>query len=150
MHWCIGDLLRLADDCQSLRRLQRLERVNVAGSSKMAALFLLNIGDQLCFRAGSWFGLRSKIGGKKRETLLIDNLADSAVCERNRGETSTNPFDQNRSADIADGFAVARSHCAYDISDHAAIDWPLVDGRNVGVGPRVGAVFPNIGMKWLA
>src|SRR5882724_6942353 len=143
MHWCVSDFFRLVDDCQPLRRLQRLERVNVAGSSKMAALFLLNIGDQLCFRTGSWFGLRFEIGGKKRETLLIDNLADSAVCERNRGETSTNPLDQNRSADIADGFAVARPHRAHNISDHSAIDWPLVDGRNVGVGPRVGAVFPN-------
>src|SRR5207302_10066281 len=109
MHRCIGDLFGLADDCQPLRRLQRLERVNVAVSTKMAALRLLNIGDQFRFRAGSWFGLRFEVGREKGETLLIDNLADSAVCERNGGETSSDPFDQNRSADIADGFPVARS-----------------------------------------
>src|SRR5207302_4548225 len=150
MHRCISDFLRLADDGKPLRRLQRLERVNGAVPGKMATLLLLNMGNEFRFLRRRWFGLRFEVGCKKRETLLIDNLADSPVCERNRGETSTNPFGQNRSADIADGFAVARSHCAYDISDHAAIDWPLVDGRNVGVGPRVGAVFPNIGMKWLA
>src|SRR4029453_846984 len=106
MHRCIGDLFRLADDCPPLRRLQRLERVNVAVSSKVAALLLLNVGDQFRFRRGCWFGLRFEVGRKKRETLLIDNLADSAVYERNRGETSADSFDQNRSADIADGFAV--------------------------------------------
>src|SRR5947208_15151970 len=116
----------------------------------MARWLVLNVGGQCRFRRKAWFRLRFEVGRKKLETLLIDNLAGSAVGERNRGETSANPFDQNRSADISDGFAVARSHCTHNISDHPAVDWPLVDGRNVGVGPRVGAVFPYIGMKWLA
>src|SRR5947199_9286507 len=104
MHRCIGDLFGLADDCQPLRRLQRLERVNVARSTQMAALLPLNIGDQFRFRAGSWFGRRFEVGGKKRETLRIATLADSAVSTRNRGETSGNRVAQTRSADIAGGF----------------------------------------------
>ena len=150
MHRCVGDFFRLADDCQPLRRLQRLEGVNVAVSTKVAGLLLLNVGDQFRFRRGCWFGLRFEVGRKKRETLLIDNLADGAVGELNRGETSADPFDQNRSADIADGFAVARSHRAHNISDHPAVDWPLVNGRNVGAGSPVGTVFPDMRMEWLA
>src|SRR5204862_232398 len=106
------------------------------------------ICNAICAKAS--FTCRKRRVSGSTSAMLIDNLAGSAVGERNRGETSANPFDQNRSADISDGFAVARSHCTHNISDHPAVDWPLVDGRNVGVGPRVGAVFPNIGMKWLA
>src|SRR5207248_3450274 len=149
MHRCISDFLRLPDDCKPLRRLQRLERVNVAVPGKMATLLLLNMGNEFRFLRGRWFGLRFEVGCEKRETLLIDNLADSPVCERNRGETSTNPFGQNRSADITDGFAIARSHCAHNISNHPAVEWPLVDGRNVGAGSSVGTVFPNMRMEWL-
>ena len=150
MHRCVSDFFRLADDCQPLRRFQGLKGVNAAVSTEMAALLLLNVGDQFRFRRRAWFGLRFEVGRKKRETLLIDNLADCAVCERNRGETSPNPFDQNRSADVADGFAVARSHCAHNISHHPAVDWPLVNGRNVGAGAPVGTVFPNMGLEWSA
>src|SRR5213079_2603044 len=87
MHRRVGDLFRLANDCQPLRRLQRLERVNIAVSSKMTVLLLLNMGDEFRLRRGCWFGLRFEVGRKKREALLIDNLAGSAVGERNRGET---------------------------------------------------------------
>src|SRR5438045_8526158 len=99
MHRRVGDLFRLANDCQPLRRLQRLERVNIAVSSKMTVLLLLNMGDELRFRRGCWFGLRFEVGRKKRETLLFDNLAGSAAGERNRGGTWDNRCDKSKSAD---------------------------------------------------
>src|SRR6184192_4024867 len=131
-------------------RLQRLERINIAVSTKMATLCPLNIGNQFRLRAGSWFGLRFEVGRKQRGTLLIDNLADRHVCERNGRETSADPFDQNRGADIANSFSVARSYGAHDVSDHATVNWPPVNGRKVGAGLSVSAFFPYVGMKRLA
>src|SRR5438046_10726198 len=107
MHRRVGDLFRLANDCQPLRRLQRLERVNIAVASKMTVLLLLNMGDEFRLRRGCWFGLRFEVGRKKRGALLIDNLAGSEVGARNRGEASANSFDQTRSDDVSDDFAVA-------------------------------------------
>src|SRR5438552_19179582 len=104
----VSDLLRLADDCQPLRRLQRIERVNRAAPAKMPALLLLNLGDKLCLRAGLRFDLCFEVRRKKRETFLVDNLAASAVCECDRGQTPADSFEQHGTADVADGFHVAR------------------------------------------
>src|SRR5438067_13334776 len=95
----------------------------------MATLRPLNIGNQFRLRAGSWFGLRFEVGRKQRGTLLIDNLADRHVCERNGRETSPDPFDQDRRADIAGSLSVVRSFGGHDVSHDATGELPPVEGR---------------------
>ena len=92
MDWCVCDLFRLVDNREPLRRLQRIERENRAVASKVTALLPLDIADQLRFGARSRFGLRFKIGGEERKTLLIDNLANGAIRKGNRGKPAAEPL----------------------------------------------------------